>query len=69
MGYLRSVSAQEIIEQIKALPPSDKTKVLDFVRNTFASDNDTRYATPEEAKAAGDAVVKQFDGVFRKLTQ
>jgi hypothetical protein len=63
------VSAQEIIEQIMALPPSDKTKVLEFVRNTFASDSDIRYATAEDAKTAGDAVVKQFDSVFRKLAQ
>ena len=63
------MSAQEIIEQIKALPPSDKAKVLDFVRNESTGEKDIRYATPGEAKAAGDAVVKQFDSVFRKLAQ
>jgi hypothetical protein len=63
------VSAQEIIEQIKALPPGDRAKVLDFVRNESSGGNGIRYATPEEAKAAGDTVVKQFDGVFRRLAQ
>jgi hypothetical protein len=63
------VSAQEIIEQIKALPPGDKAKVLDFARKVSVGDKEIRYATPEEAKAAGDTVVKQFDSVFRKLAQ
>jgi hypothetical protein len=63
------VSAQEIIEQIKALPPKDKAKVLDFARSVSVGDKEIRYATPEEAKAAGDGVVKQFDSVFRKLAQ
>jgi hypothetical protein len=63
------VSAQEIIEQIKALPPSDKAKVVDFARNVAIGEKEIRYATSEEAKAAGDTVVKQFDSVFRKLAQ
>jgi hypothetical protein len=63
------VSAQEIVEQIKALPPGDKAKVLDFVRSVSTGDKDIHYATPEEAKAAGDSVVKKFDSVFRKLAQ
>ena len=63
------MSAQEIIEQIKALPPKDKAAVVEFVRNVSGGEKEIRYATPQEAKAAGDAVVKQFDTVFRKLAQ
>ena len=63
------MSAQEIIEQIKALPPKDRAKVLDFARSVSVGDKEIVYATPQQAKAAGDAVVKQFDSVFKKLAQ
>jgi hypothetical protein len=63
------VSAQEIIEHIKALPPKDKAKVLDFARSLFVAERRVQYATPEQAKRAGDKVVRQFDGVFRKLAK
>ena len=63
------MSAEEIIEQIKALPSCDKAKVLDFVRSVSTGDKDIRYATPDEAKVAGDAVSEQFGSVFRRLAQ
>jgi hypothetical protein len=69
MGYLEAVSAQEIIEQIKALPPGDQAMVLEFARNLPVPQKGIQYATPEQAKAAGDKVVKQFDSVFRKLAK
>ena len=69
MGYLRSVSAQEIIEQIKALPPNDQAMVLDFVRTLAPQEKRIRYATAEEAKAAGDKVLAEHDAVFRMLAQ
>jgi hypothetical protein len=69
IGYLKDVSAQEIIEQIKALPPKDQAKVLEFARSLPLPQKSIRYATAEQVKAAGDKVVKQFDGVFRKLAK
>ena len=69
MLYLKTVSAQEIIEQIKALPPHDKAKVIEFTRTLPVADKEIRYATPQQAKAAGDKVVKKFDTVFRKLAK
>ena len=64
------VSAAEIIEQIKALPPDEKAAVVDFVNKLEAGAppaKTVRYATPEQAKAAGDKVVQQHEEVFRKL--
>ena len=69
MGYLRSVSAQEIIEHIKALPPKDKAKVVEFARSLPVPEKSIRYATAGQAKNAGDKVVRQFDSVFRKLAK
>jgi hypothetical protein len=63
------VSAQEIIEQIKALPAKDQAKVLEFARSLPPPEKGIHYATAEQAKAAGDNVVKQFDGVFRTLAK
>jgi len=67
--YINSVNAQEIIEQIKALPPKDKAKVIEFARTLPVEEKEIRYASPQQAKAAGDKVVKQFDSVFRKLAK
>lgn len=69
MGYLETVSAQEIIEHIKALPPKDKAKVVEFARTLAAGQKGIRYATAEQAKRAGDNAVRQFDSVFRKLSK
>ena len=69
MGYLGAVSAQEIIEQIKALPPNDQAMVLDFVRALAPQEKRIRYATAEEAKAAGDKVLAEHDALFRMLAQ
>ena len=64
------MSAAEVIEQIKALPPAEKAQVLDFVR-TLQVDKSTgiKFASDEQAKEAGDRVVKQYEEVFRKLAQ
>jgi hypothetical protein len=65
------VSALEVIEQIKALPPQEKAVVVDFVQQLQADDGSPeksiQYATAEQAKAAGDKVVNQYENVFRKL--
>jgi hypothetical protein len=63
------VSAEEIIERIKALSPKDKAKVVEFARTLPVSEKSIRYATAEQAKKAGDKVIRQFDSVFRKLAK
>jgi hypothetical protein len=65
------MSAVEVIEQIKGLPPEERVQVIEFVRQleTEAPPQPpaVRYATPEQARAAGDQVVKQYKKVFEKL--
>ena len=60
-----------MIEQIKALPPQEKAVVVGFVHeleaNNVSSAKEIRYATSDQAKAAGDEVVQQYEKVFRKL--
>ena len=65
------MSAAEVIEQIKALPPAEKARVLDFVRTLPQFDTSTgiKFASDEQAKESGDRVVKQYEEVFRKLAQ
>lgn len=70
MGYLRSVSAQEIIEQIKALPPKDKAEVLEFTRSLQDSGPDAvRYVDKESLKKAAKKVFDEHEELFRKLAQ
>ena len=69
------MSATEVIEQIKILPPQEKARVVDFVllcadEHAHAStERKFRFATPAQANAAGDKVVQQFPETFRKLSQ
>ena len=68
------MSALEVIEQIKALPPAEKAQVVDFVRKMQAemaseTGKTIHYASPDEVKLAGNRVVKQYESVFRRLAE
>jgi len=69
------MSAAEIIEQIKALPLEEQRKVSRFLRDLAVSsvsateDPAIRYATDEQARAAGDAVVAEYPETFRRLAE
>jgi hypothetical protein len=73
------MSAAEIIEQIKALPPEERREVSQFVLEHIDSKQDSsaeppqaaavRYATDEQAHAAGVAVVAEFPETFRRLAE
>ena len=65
------MSASEIIEQIKALPPQDRRAVLEFARRAepVASASPVHYAGDDAARAAGEAVVAQYPEVFRRLAE
>jgi len=68
-----NMSALEIIEQIMALPQEEQAAVVKFVHELEAGGvspaKDTHFATPGQAEAAGDKVVRQYSEVFRKLAQ
>lgn len=67
------MSAVEVIEQIKALPPEEKARVVEFVHQleieVSALPASVRFAAPEQAQAAGQEIVKQYEIVFRKLAE
>jgi len=67
------MSALEIIEQIKALPQEEQAAVVRFIHQLEAGGaspaKGIRFATPGEAQAGGDKVVRQHKDVFRKLAQ
>ena len=68
-----TMSALEIIEQIKALPQEEQAAVVQFIHQLEAGRaspaKGIQFATPEEAEAAGNKVVRQYEEVFRKLAQ
>jgi hypothetical protein len=68
------MSAAEIIEQIKALPPEEQREVSRFLRELAPEDSSgensgVRYASDEQARAAGNAVVAEYPETFRRLAE
>jgi hypothetical protein len=65
------MSALEIIEQIKALPPKEQADVVDFVRKMEPSQPDraVKYITDADAQAAGNKVLAHYKEVFKNLAQ
>lgn len=67
------MTASNLIKQIQTLPPQEKAQVVAFVikmqAETAEEPKSVRFAKPEEAKAAGDAVVQVYDDVFRRLSK
>jgi hypothetical protein len=60
------VSAEEIIEQIKALPPNDKAE---FLRSLDVAGPNPRFVDPAEGGRHADKVFNEHDELFRKLAQ
>jgi hypothetical protein len=68
------VSATEVIEEIKKLPPADEDRVLRFlVRRHLARaeglGTSVNYATDLEANAAADFVFREHAELLRRLAQ
>lgn len=64
------MSAAEIIEQIKALPPQDRRVVLDFARHADTTEPPAvHYAESEEFTAAADRVFAQHDELLKRLAE
>jgi hypothetical protein len=65
------MSAAEIIEQIKALPREEQRRVFDYVKAVQGGVGaaPVRFASDEQARQAGDAVVAQYPEVFRRLAE
>jgi hypothetical protein len=66
------VSAAELIEQIKALPPAELEEVRRFLLNgKTASDEDSqvRYLDREQARALGNRIMEENADLFRRLAE
>jgi hypothetical protein len=62
------MSAAEIIEQIKRLPPEEKRAVKDFVNGPLAGGS-SEESNKTSFKAAADEVFTKYDNLLRKLAQ
>ena len=58
------MSATEVIEEIKQLPPEEQRKVVAFIHEI-----ESRGEVSEEFKRIADEVFKTNDELFRKLAQ
>jgi hypothetical protein len=53
------VSAEEIIEQIKALPPKNKAEVMEFLRSLDVARPNPRLIDPAEGNRHADKVFNE----------
>ncbi|MEP6821414.1 MAG: hypothetical protein ABI946_03605 [Chthoniobacterales bacterium] len=65
------MSAAELIEKIKALPPGEQEIVRNFVLNgqDESSDSRSRYASDQEFQDAAGRVFEKHEEVLLKLAQ
>jgi hypothetical protein len=75
------MSAQEVIEQIKALPPEEQRVVEEFVQSglerarqlsssdAVTSQQEVRYVEKATFEAAMEVVFAKHDELFRRLAQ
>jgi hypothetical protein len=69
MRYCFVVSATEIIEQIKQLPPDEQAQVAEFVQSLQSQPGQVRYMDEKTFKAAADRVQEKYDDVLRRLAK
>lgn len=64
------MSAIEIIEQIKALPPQDRRAVLEFARNAEPSEQPAVCHPKDDAfVAAAERVFAKHEELFKRLAE
>ena len=66
------MSALEVIEQIKALPPEEKAAVVDFVRHIEAPSEQTvadNSVHRRALEASAEKIFDRYDDLFRKLAK
>jgi hypothetical protein len=65
------MSAAEVIELIKKLPPEEQAVVQDFFLNSpeRVSEKQVRYASDAEFEAVTDRVFKENSELLRRLAQ
>ena len=66
------MSASEVIEMIKKLPPNDRREVVEFLVESQKSDEgerQVRTASSEAFESAVGEVFNKYDNLLRKLAQ
>jgi hypothetical protein len=67
------MSAAEIIEQIKALPPEEQREVSRFMRahvdSSSDSDSGAKAAAAEPIDSIADRIFDRYEPLFRKLAE
>lgn len=63
------MSATEIIEQIKQLPPDQQQQVYAFVKSRAFDPEAGKYIPREEFDRIADEVLRDYDNLFRKLAE
>ena len=69
--YSKDMSAAEIIEQIKRLPPEEKRAVKDFVNAEGGATSGSRveYVERKALEQTAQQIFKEHEDLFRKLAQ
>ena len=66
------MSAQEVIEQIKALPPQERARVVDFMHRLEAvseATDDTHHIDRTTLEVSAEQIFDRYDGLFQKLAK
>ena len=66
------MSALEIIEQIKSLPPEEKAQVVSFIHEIEADPTESSKRSSVDRvmlEATAEKVFDRYDDLFRKLAQ
>jgi hypothetical protein len=64
------MSAAEVIEQIKCLPPDEKRAVKDFVQEMdTAEECGPKYVADKDLDETVEQVFRDYEDLFRKLAQ
>ena len=64
-------AVEAIIEKIKALPPDELAKVIDYMRKCESEDKAPaiKYIDPEKTRVIADKVFTVHDELLRKLAE
>jgi hypothetical protein len=63
------MTAHDVIDQIKALPATERAKVVDFVHSMESDGSSVRHADDRAFKQAADWVFGEHGDLMRKLSQ
>jgi hypothetical protein len=63
------MTAREVIDHIKTMPPQERAKVIDFVQEIIAKEPPVKYADNAAFTEAAKWVFNEHSELMRKLSQ